>query len=112
MKKHNPNRNYNVYWELLLASPTPGFRGFRPGEGEQPWKLEFGGYDANLEGIRHVQDGILSFVKEYKRHFGDIPFMFNISGRDVYAPMLVAAGQEEKYLKEIEKRFALEINVG
>ncbi len=112
MKRHNPNRNYNVYWELLLSSPTPGFRGFRPGEGEQPWGLEFGGYDANVEGIRHIQDGVLAFVKEYKRHFGDVPYMFNISGRDAYAPMLVAASKNEKYLKEIEKRFALEINVG
>ncbi|MDD6157488.1 MAG: hypothetical protein PUB52_10785 [Lachnospiraceae bacterium] len=40
-----------------------------------------------------------------------IPYMFRISGRDAYAPMLVAASHHEKYLKEIEKRFALEIQV-
>ena len=112
MKKHNPNLNYNVYWELLLASPTPQFRGFCLDEGECSWKLLFGECDANMEGIRSIQEGILAFVKEYKRHFGDIPFMFNISGRDAYAPMLVAASRNEKYLKEIEKRFALEVNVG
>lgn len=101
-----------MYWELLLASPTPQFRGFCLDEGECSWKLLFGECDANMEGIRSIQEGILAFVKEYKRHFGDIPFMFNISGRDAYAPMLVAASRNEKYLKEIEKQFALEVNVG
>ena len=28
MKMHDPNRDYNVYWELLLSSPTPQFAGF------------------------------------------------------------------------------------
>lgn len=112
LKKHNPNRNYNVFWELLLASPTPQFRGFRVGDGETPWKLVFGAYDVNPEGIQDIQEGILMFVEEYKHHFGDIPYMFNISGRDAYAPMLVAASRNEKYLREIEKKFSLEINVG
>lgn len=35
----------------------------------------------------------------------------HISGRDAYAPMLVAESFGEKYLKEIEKRFGLEVNV-
>ena len=37
--------------------------------------------------------------------------MFRISGRDAYAPMLIAASYKEKYLKAIERKFALEINV-
>lgn len=41
----------------------------------------------------------------------DFPYMFNISGRDAYAPMLVAASYNERYLKMIEKRFAFEITV-
>ena len=28
MKKHNPNREYNVFWELLLSSTQPQFVGF------------------------------------------------------------------------------------
>lgn len=111
MKKHNPNRNYNIYWELLLASPTPQFRGFCIGD-NNPWDLVFETPDDNLEGIRDIQKGILMFVKEYRNHFADIPYMFNISGRDAYAPMLVAASKNEKYLKEITKRFAVEKNVG
>lgn len=110
-KKHDPNRNYNVYWELLLSSPTPQFVGFSE-DGANGWTLRFGTCDPNLEGICEIQRGILEFVKLYKRHFEAFPYMFRISGRDAYAPMLVAAGNDEKYLKEMEKRFGLEIHVG
>ena len=104
-KKHDPNKDYNVFWELLLSSPTPQFKGFYP---EGP---SFGSYDANPEGIREIQRGIFDFVKEYVTHFKNFPYMLRISGRDAYAPMLVAASHHEKYLKEMEKRFHLEINV-
>ena len=104
-KKHDTNKDYNVFWELLLSSPTPQFKGFYP---EGP---SFGSYDANQEGIKEIQRGIIDFVKEYVAHFTDFPYMLRISGRDAYAPMLVAASHQEKYLKEMEKRFHLEINV-
>ena len=73
--------------------------------------LGFGKCDANPDGIREIQRGILDFVREYHDHFREFPYMFRISGRDAYAPMLVAASHHEKYLKAIEKRFALEIQV-
>ena len=73
--------------------------------------LEFGKYDVNQDGIRKIQRGILDFAEQYTEHFRDFPYMFNISGRDAYAPMLVAASYNERYLKMIEKRFAFEITV-
>ena len=30
-KKHDPGRDYNVFWELLLSSKDPVFSGFIPG---------------------------------------------------------------------------------
>lgn len=105
LKKHDPNKNYNVYWELLLSSPTQQFKGF----GMQG--LIFGAHDANQKGILEIQKGILDFVEMYCEKFKGIPYMFNISGRDAYAPMLLASSYDERYLKEIEKRFALEINI-
>lgn len=116
VKKHDPNKNYNVYWELLLSSPTRQFTGFglkRDHAGaltEEP-ELHFGKYDENREGIREIQKGILDFAGQYLEHFGDVPYLFHISGRDAYAPMLAAAGHKEKYLKAVEKRFALDIQV-
>lgn len=126
LKKHDLNRDYNVFWELLLSSPTPQFQGFYMREEERrdceriqefhrsdygEIELRFGKTDANEEGIREIQRGIMDFVREYREHFENFPYMFHISGRDAYAPMLVAASYGERYLKEIEKRFKLEINV-
>ncbi len=122
LKKHDLNKNYNVFWELLLSSPTPQFRGFYKGnvfpesENKRYLKsidvtLKFGEYDENQEGIKEIQRGVLDFVREYYESFKDLPYMLSISGRDAYAPMLVAAGHKEKYLREIEKRFSLEIHI-
>ena len=121
LKKHDPNKDYNVFWELLLSSLTPSFQGFHDGRYQTEKEsiyletvditLEFGKYDFNPEGIREIQRGILDFAEQYLDHFGAFPYMFRISGRDAYAPMLVAASYNERYLKEMEKRFQLEIAV-
>lgn len=158
LKKHDPNKDYNVFWELLLSSPTPKFEGFYMTEidtidstdaerilhscksastfgsgkeikvnkeqkiekriiqkevlsGKDEIYLRFGKYDENLPGIRDIQQGILDFADQYLEHFKQFPYMMNISGRDAYAPMLLAAGHHEKYLRAIEKKFDLEINV-
>ena len=112
LKKHDTNKDYNVFWELLLSSPTPKFEGFYGGRLPDGSVIaKFGKFDYNQTGIVEIQRGILDFVKEYHSHFREFPYMFNISGRDAYAPMLVAASHREKYLKAVEKRFKLEINV-
>lgn len=110
-----------MFWELLLSSLTPSFQGFHDGRYQTEKEsiyletvditLEFGKYDFNPEGIREIQRGILDFAEQYLEHFGAFPYMFRISGRDAYAPMLVAASYDERYLKMIEKRFQLEIAV-
>lgn len=109
--KHDPNKNYNVYWELLLSSPTKQFKGFGFNESKKEVVLKFGELDYNPEGMMEIQRGILDFVSNYKNHFEKFPYMFNISGRDAYAPMIVASSYKERYLKVIENKFALEVNV-
>lgn len=120
LKKHDPNKDYNVFWELLLSSPTPQFAGFYEGKtGEESSQyleelditLAFGQTDMEQKGIRKIQEGILDFAHEYQRHFKDFPYMFRISGRDAYAPMLVAASHNERYLKAVKKRFPFEKNI-
>ena len=73
--------------------------------------LVFGKYDKNQKGILEIQKGILDFLDEYQKRFKKYPYMFRISGRDAYAPMIVAASHNERYLRAIEKKFALDINV-
>ena len=120
LKKHDPNKDYNVFWELLLSSVTPQFTGFYEGKTRKESSryledlditLAFGEADMEQEGVREIQEGILTFAHEYHRHFKDFSYMFRISGRDAYAPMLVAASYNERYLKEIEKRFFFEKNI-
>lgn len=110
LKRHDPNKDYNVFWELLLASPTRQFEGFTLDENGGV-QLNFGRYDKNLDGIREIQRGILEFVQQYCRSFSLFPYMLQISGRDAYAPMLLASSHYEKYLKAIEERFDFRVNV-
>ena len=112
LKKHDLNNNYNLYWELLLSSPTRQFKGFSYEREDELPIFMFGDMDYNQEGIREIQKGVLDFAEDYMQHFGEYDYMFNISGREAYAPMLVAAGHNERYLKMIEKRFRLDISVG
>lgn len=121
MKKHDINKDYNVFWELLLSSPTPRFCGFYEGKVEAGEGLAecvydsgrditfgFGDCDVDPGKTREIQRGILDFVEEYQEHFRNFPYMFDISGRDAGTPMLLAASYNEKYLKEISGRFHLE----
>lgn len=119
-KKHDPNKDYNVFWEILLSSTEPSFVGFYTGNTclssdeyreELDITLRFGKKDANSAGIREVQRGIWDFVKRYDLHFHKYPYMYNISGRDAYAPMIVAASHNEAYLKKMEQLFELELGV-
>ncbi len=105
-KKHNPGRGYNLFFELLTSSKQPTFKGFyydSSGEVE----LKFGQQEPNPNGVEEIQEGIMEFVREYAAHFKDFPYMFNISGRDAYSPMLLAAGNEESYLRKIYSGFCL-----
>ena len=103
--QHDAGRGYNIFWELLLASTEPQLSGFSK---DGPM---FGETDKNPQGIEEIRQGILDFVEEYRIRFRDYPYMFHIEGRDAYAPLLVASGKQERYLRTIAERFDLHVNV-
>lgn len=105
LKKHDLNRGYNLYWELLLSSNQKHFIGYYPETETNEIQLKFDEQDRNMEGIMQIQQGIFDFVQIYMKHFGNIPYMLNISGRDAYSSMLAASGKKEKYLREMLKKF-------
>ncbi len=105
LKKHDPGKDYNVFWEMLVSSANPKFEGFYT---DGP---HYGENDVNPEVASSVQLGIIDFAINYCNRFYDYPYMRKISGRDAYAPMLVAASHGEKYLKHLKKQFDLDINV-
>ena len=105
LKKHNPSEDYNVYWELLLSSPNPPFAGYYA---DGP---HFGKNDIDSKKAEEIQRGIMDFVRMYSACFKSYPYMLDISGRDAYAPMLVASAKHEKYLRQIAADFNLETSV-
>jgi hypothetical protein len=115
LKKHDPAKDYNVFWELILGSPTRQFKGFKLLENGSI-DYDFGNYDDNLDGIKETQQGIFDFCNDYIKSFGlpedgSYKQLYNISGRDAYAPLLAASGNKEIYLKAIRDKFKLEPNV-
>lgn len=110
-KKHDPNTDDNIFFELLLASPTPQFLGFELDEVSGEVLYLFGKMDANPEGMKEIQNGILDFVRDYQKHFSGYPYLFCVSGRDAYAPILAASGNKKAYLKTLKKKFEFEANV-
>ena len=110
-KKHDPNTDDNIFFELLLASPTPQFLGFELDEASGEVSYLFGKMDANPEGMKEIQSGILDFVRDYQKHFSGYPYLFCVSGRDAYAPILAASGNKKAYLKALKKKFEFEANV-
>lgn len=75
MKKHDPAKNYNLYWELLLSSAKKPLKGFALTENIRKDQMEyeidreddriafyFGKPDDNQAGILEIQKGILDFV--------------------------------------------------
>ena len=106
LKKHDPGKGYNVFWELLLSSPQAKFSGFYS---DGP---HFEDSDIDLVKAGEIQKGILDFVKEYSEKFSKFPYLLHISGRDAYAPVLAASGKNEKYLNSLKNRFSLDEGVG
>ncbi len=102
LKKHDPAKGYNIFWELLLASPNPCFEGYYA---DGP---HFGDSDIDVGKAEEIQRGIIDFAHIYVGTFRSYPYMLNISGRDAYAPVLAVAGNGEKYLQTIASHFELE----
>jgi hypothetical protein len=110
-KKHDPNTDDNIFFELLLASPTPQFLGFELDEVSGEVLYLFGKMDVNPKGMKEIRSGILDFVRDYQKHFSGYPYLLCVSGRDAYAPILAASGNKKAYLKALKKKFEFEANV-
>ena len=101
-KWHDAGQNHNLYWELLLGAPEGSLIGFYPDSAGRP-VCRFKPAPAHAEKIRAIHQGILDFVEDMiavqRRLCIDIP----ISGRDAYAPMLLATAQKNRaFMKDLE----------
>ena len=62
------------------------------------------------EKIRQIQTGILDFISDYQRYFGEFTAKGRgeISGRDAYAPLLLLLGDTD-FQRKLEKAFFWDI---
>lgn len=93
-KFHNPDKEHNLYWEMLLDAPHGSLRGFYLDEKGEPCCC-FKEYQKQ-QAVEEIQRGILEFVQDYQKHFGKYEIFQSISGRDAYAPMLIALQSKNK----------------
>lgn len=111
-KLHDPGKNHNLYWEMLLDAPTGSFKGFYL-DAKGGCECRFKDAGANPEKIMEIQRGILDFAEEWKQTEEKLGTkMCKISGRDAYAPMINAMSRvNEEFMKNIAELMD-DMNVG
>ncbi|MCC8028899.1 MAG: hypothetical protein LIO75_03730 [Lachnospiraceae bacterium] len=99
-KFHDPGKGHNLYWELLLDAPAGSLKGFYLDAGGQ-CECRFKEYDeSRTDKIREIHRGILGFAAQWKAlseklaAYTETEHLSDISGRDAYAPMLIALGNK------------------
>lgn len=107
---HNPGKNHNVYFEMLLGSNQPSLKGFGMEQGS--YRIDFCDPEVeNFHLVEEIQRGILDFAEQYTAHFQDDPYMFEISGNDAYAPFRLAIEGGEDYFQMVMKNLEFKINI-
>ena len=101
-KFHDPGKNHNLFWELLLGSPQGGLKGFSL-DCNGSCVLQFRRAPNNEDKIREIHRGILDFVEQWGKIEQQLGMEIPISGRDAYAPMLLALNRKnKKFLHDLE----------
>lgn len=86
-KFHDPGKNHNLYWEMLLDAPHGSLKGFYLDE-DGKYRCEFKKETAEKEKVEEIQRGILEFVEEYREVVRKSEMFEDVAGRDAYAPMV------------------------
>ncbi len=110
-KFHDPSEGHNLYWELLLGAPDGSLIGFYP-DTEGGWTYKFKPCHADTQKIQEIHRGILDFVScflEIEKRLGiELP----VSGRDAYAPMVLASDRKNKRFMDGLEGLLDEIHIG
>ena len=104
-KFHDLNRKHNLYMELLFTSPSPSLKGFGAGA-DQETVFRFGRQEGHAGEVRQIQKGIMDYIRDYRRFFGELlaDGIGEVSGRDAYAPLLLFLGDRQAQ-RELEATF-------
>lgn len=110
-KLHDAGKNHNLYWELLLDAPMGSLKGFYL-DGEGKWECRFKEGNADGKKIEEIQEGILTFVGQYREVMEKFGEMAKISGRDGYAPMVLVQNEGKGEFMEKIAELMDDVNVG
>lgn len=100
-KFHDPGKNHNLYWEMLLDAPHGSLKGFYLDETGR-WECRFKEPTADKTKVEDIQKGILDFVSRYQKIMKKSGMFREIAGRDAYAPMMVAEnGKAQEFFRGI-----------
>lgn len=94
-KYHDPGKNHNLYWEMLLDAPMGSLKGFYLDE-KGECECRFKEATADADKVREIQKGILDFVEQWKLVAGKMQGLERVSGRDAYAAMVLLENRKNK----------------
>lgn len=101
-KLHDPAKNHNLYWEMLLSAPHGSLKGFYFNEDGRA-VARFKKNHADAQRIQEIHRGILDFAELFLETEKRIGYPIPVSGRDAYAPMLsIGSAKNHKFMKELE----------
>ncbi len=101
-KFHNPSKNHNLYWELLLGAPEGSLKGIDP-DAQNGWRFRFRDPPSHPERRNEIHRGILDFVALFLEMESRSGYPLPISGRDAYAPMMaVCRSKNRRFQKRME----------
>lgn len=108
---HSAASGHNIFFEMMLGSPTPQFKGFKLNNGR--YELMFFDKDDSNDNVTlEIHKGIKDFVEDYTTLFAKYPYMLDISGNDAYAPFKHAAQNNCEYLKAVLGNHSFDAMVG
>ncbi len=106
-KFHDAAKGHNLYWELLLSSPQPSFKGFGIADGKMTFY--FKKPEKNLKGVKELQKGILDFVTRWKLTGKETG---RVTGSDAYAVSAVLLNKRNRAsVNKLLAEFGQEVNV-
>ena len=101
-KFHDPGLLHNLYWELLLGADEGSLQGFYL-DGRHEYVCRFKDKPPGAAQIREIHRGGLDFVRRFLEVENRLGIRLPVSGRDAYAPMLLAlAPKNKKFLQGLE----------
>lgn len=108
---HDPAQGHNLYWELFSGTAESGLLGFYPGENGKP-VCRLRENHADSARMAEIRRGMLDFARDFLETERRLGMQLPISGRDAYAPMLLAERQANRRFWEEWEGLFDDVHIG